>query len=390
VIKLPREGQFWLLAIVILFAAGWMKGINLILLLTHLMVCLIALNWIIAFRQVRGLRAERRAPALLFAGEECTWDVLLTNNRERASHGIVLNDSGMAHDQQIFVARLEEKSEVHLGVRQVFPNRGRYSLRAISVECLYPFGLTGRERVVGGAEEWVILPQLGRLNAGRFRRWLATTARGDGRIHRLARPSMIRQDDLHGLRPFRLGDSPRWIHWRTSARRNQRMVREFEEAAGQNLVIVFDTWSPKPGPPASSADFEDAVSLAAAVCNEWCSQRQDQLVLAVAGATPTVLSGYTCRATLVQMLRRLAITSGEADYLIQPLLSAASKHRHSDSPVLVIGARKKSPLVSGLALAWHRPVLCLTADSAREFYEPPRATIPPTAVRETTVRAKRG
>lgn len=370
-LKLPREGRYWLLAAVALFAAGWMKGINLILLMAHLMLSLLVLNWLLAFWQLRRLSARRQSPAMIFAGEETAWEVILKNERPGAGQGIVVHDTGPDHRQQWFLSRIEPESETRITGRTVFPTRGRYSLEPVRAECLYPFGLAGRGRILGPAEEWIILPQLGRLNGPRFRRWLATAARGDGRIHRLARPSMIRQDDLHGLRPFRPGDSPRWIHWRTSARRNQRMVREFEEAAGQDLIVIFDPWSEKPGPAGTDKDLEDAISLAASVCDEWCSQRQDQVVLAVAGPKAQIVSGYTCRATLVQLLRALAVVQGQNDGSVTPVLQALSSRSIHDAPVLVIGSRKPAPLASALSAGWHRLVVSLNPQTAIDFYDPP-------------------
>ena len=51
---LPREGQYWLLAFIGLWLVGWMKGINLILLLAYLLFFLWALNWFVARRSLRG------------------------------------------------------------------------------------------------------------------------------------------------------------------------------------------------------------------------------------------------------------------------------------------------------------------------------------------------
>ena len=90
------------------------------------------------------------------------------------------------------------------------------------------------------AEEVVVLPRLGRLHRGLFRRLLWTTAADADRRRRLPRRHPAAQDQFHGLRPFRSGDNPRSVHWRTSARRGEWMVREFEDLPGDNLVLVFD------------------------------------------------------------------------------------------------------------------------------------------------------
>jgi uncharacterized protein (DUF58 family) len=63
------------------------------------------------------------------------------------------------------------------------------------------------------------------------------------------------------LRPYRMGDPTRLIHWRTSARYGELRVRELEVVrGGQEIIIALDsaaTWQPD--------DFEQAVIAAASL-----------------------------------------------------------------------------------------------------------------------------
>src|SRR5262245_11639643 len=261
---LPREGRLWLVASAALLGAGWIKGINLLMLLGYLMIGLVVLNAIVAYRQGRRVRGRRVELGPLFAGQPGAWDVELTCSA-RPSSGWKVVDVGPDHGLEWFQDRLEPNETVRFRATMTPKRRGRYALEPLSTVSLFPFGLVRWGHPIGPPESWVVLPTVGRLDAAGFRRWLERAARGDGRLHRVARPSMIHQDDLYGLRPFRPGDSPRWIHWRTSARRNEKMVREFEEASGQNLILVVDPG----GPTANAADLEALLSLAATICWEW-------------------------------------------------------------------------------------------------------------------------
>jgi uncharacterized protein (DUF58 family) len=70
------------------------------------------------------------------------------------------------------------------------------------------------------------------------------------------------------LRPYRIGDPTRLIHWRTSARYGQLRVRELEViTGGQEIVICLDSASSW-----QSEDFEQAVIAAASLY--FYAQRQ--------------------------------------------------------------------------------------------------------------------
>ncbi|HEY9634286.1 MAG TPA: DUF58 domain-containing protein [Coleofasciculaceae cyanobacterium] len=76
------------------------------------------------------------------------------------------------------------------------------------------------------------------------------------------RRSHSSQEDItRSLRPYRVGDSTRLIHWRTSARYGQLQVRELEVFTGaQEIIICLDSstkWH--------SDDFEQAVITAASM-----------------------------------------------------------------------------------------------------------------------------
>src|SRR5262249_508633 len=71
-LAVPRQGKYWLLAVVSLLGMGWLKGINLLLLLGYLMLGLWGLNFALAGRRLRRLQARRRIGGPVFAQMPCT------------------------------------------------------------------------------------------------------------------------------------------------------------------------------------------------------------------------------------------------------------------------------------------------------------------------------
>lgn len=74
----------------------------------------------------------------------------------------------------------------------------------------------------------------------------------------------ITDNDLsfHALRAYEPGDDRRYVHWRTSARTGQLMVRQFEETRRSQLTIIHSEYS---GYYASDDEFELAVSAMASM-----------------------------------------------------------------------------------------------------------------------------
>ena len=190
-------------------------------------------------------------------------------------------------------------------------------------------------------------------------------------MFRVTKPSMIHQDDLHGLRPFRPGDNPRWIHWRTTARRGQTMIREFEESAGQNLLVILEPWSENPDFP--DAQLEAAISLAATICFGWCRERHDRFVLGIPGSAPQLVTGYASLDTALKCLGALARVSGQHRVDPTPLLQMLSTTRAPDALPLLIGQRANGALAERISHQLRRPVVMLQPAAASDFYTGPGA-----------------
>ena len=63
-----------------------------------------------------------------------------------------------------------------------------------------------------------------------------------------------------GVRDYQSGDRVSWIHWKSFARTQTLMTKEFEDRRSQDLLVIFD------GRP--SETFEEQVELAASILNE--------------------------------------------------------------------------------------------------------------------------
>jgi uncharacterized protein (DUF58 family) len=141
---------------------------------------------------------------------------------------------------------------------------------------------------------------------------------------------VITNNDIsfHALRAYEPGDALRNVHWRTSARTGQLMVRQYEETRRSQLVLVQVT---ERGQYASDDEFELGVSVLASIGVQVIRDATRLAVLteslALRTATPTALLDDSSRIEPVE--RRFAT--------VRDFVRDATKRLPAPSVVIAIG-----------------------------------------------------
>jgi uncharacterized protein (DUF58 family) len=128
------------------------------------------------------------------------------------------------------------RSGRRLSVRYVLERlpRGRYAFEDVRIEIADPFGLENVSVPLPAPGALLVYPRLARLE----RLFSETGAHAhDGRRLLLRRHSGF---ELHGVREYEQGESLRRVHWRSTARRGQLMVKELEDAPRDEIAVLLD------------------------------------------------------------------------------------------------------------------------------------------------------
>jgi len=112
--------------------------------------------------------------------------------------------------------------------------RGRYEFEGSIAVIEDPFGLERVEQPLDSPGALLVYPRL--VDLDRLFSEGGTRSH-DGRQLLLRRPSGF---DLHSVREYEHGDSLRKVHWRSTARRAQLMVKELEDSPRDEAAIVLD------------------------------------------------------------------------------------------------------------------------------------------------------
>lgn len=133
---------------------------------------------------------------------------------------------------------------------------------------------------------------------------------------------------FHALRAYEPGDALRNVHWRTSARTGQLMVRQYEETRRSQLILVQSTEREHY---ASDDEFELAVSVVASLGVQVIRDATRVAVvteaLALRTATPTALLDDTSR---IEPVRRRFAT-------VRDFVRETTKRLPTPSVVITVG-----------------------------------------------------
>jgi len=370
-LSLSGEGLAWLGAALLLGAGGWLKSINLVLILAYMMATLLCLNGLLARLQVRRVEVAHSPAPPVHAGEEATVRVKVTNTGRRPATVSIADRVGETESNWL-IYRLVAGASAPCAARLVFPTRGRFP-SGIRVSSGFPLGLVQYERVVTSGADFVVLPALGVAEANGMRQWILRQAGGEGRVRRVLRRLTTDQADVRGLRPYRPGDPIREIHWRSSARRGELMVREYDAAPSPDLVLVVEPWLPAHPTDTHLANLEAALSLAATIAQTWGREYGTRVTVAVAGDSTSVRTAAASDSGVRDALTPLAGVEGATGFdAFAPAVFDRSLLRAGR---VVVSSRPRTPYAAALTRSTGRPFIAMSPADRLPWYEPPPSEV---------------
>lgn len=204
------------------------SGNNLLYLLVSMLLGLIVVSGMLSEQSMRRLRFAAVWPDEIFAGRLARAGVRLGNRKRwRASYSLTLDVGGPS----VYVPRLGPGAEQLVTWDTTFAARGRHPFPRVRVATRFPFGLFLKSGSVEIDAQVIVYPTVRPVDPT-ARRQLAA---GGASIRRRGRGV-----DLYNLRGYHVGDEPRLIHWRSSAKTGGLVVRELEADTAVDTRIVLE------------------------------------------------------------------------------------------------------------------------------------------------------
>ena len=257
-IRPTREGWWLIAAIFAVGLAATNTGNNLLYLILAMMLSFLAISGVLSEQAMRRVRLDRERPRRLFAGTPATVGARLTNGKRRlpsyALYVAETDPSGGPPSPRFFL-KLNPQEQETWTYSLTFPHRGRQYFPGLRLFTRFPFGLFTKSSRPIRSDPVVVYPTVRPLAPDEVP---AVLAPGWRERHRRGRGA-----GLYNLRPYRPGDDPRLLHWKTSAKTGDLMLREREEEERPRVRIILEDPSPTAAAAAVEADISYAASVAA-------------------------------------------------------------------------------------------------------------------------------
>jgi uncharacterized protein (DUF58 family) len=219
--------------------------------------------------------------------------------------------------------------------------RGRYRFTGAEVSIEDPFGLSSHQQALPDTGTLVVYPRLTRLETLFSERGLR--AHGGGRML-LRRPAGF---ELHSVREYQDGESLRRVHWPSTARRRQLMVKELEDAPRDEVVVVLDAQAGFGAGTPPDSSFDAQVRIAGSIL--WTHARRGRnarLLVTSAGAEPLAVRAY--ERDWARAMEALAAAEQDGRRPLEGFLGDTAGDAARASDVAVVTAALRPALVEAL------------------------------------------
>jgi len=372
-VALTQPGIASLVIAVLLLAGAFLGPSNMLMLVFSLVVGPFVINGWYAFGMIRRLTIRRTVPDQVVAGDPVTVTLTLTNRKRHLSGWLmaasdhvvrVPSDPGEHLTADTLFPRVPPRESRDASYRLRLMRRGRYRFGPVRVKSRFPLGLVERSLTFDLPGELIVTPRLGRLAD----RWHREAASADELVQRRQPRRGAFPDEFEKLRLFRYGDNPRMIHWRTSARQNLLMVREYHEIRDRDLMVLLDL-SAAPDDEDALLRAELAVSFAATICVDQLQRsRQSAMAVAAAAREFSSWSGIAHPASAEPLMRMLALIESTRSPDLEPLWEFARAERTPSTAGVLITTRSAEEIPRSPATAWLQTI-SVTDNEIADYFE---------------------
>jgi uncharacterized protein (DUF58 family) len=292
---------------------------------------------------------RRLGSATVHDGETTTISLIVTNEGKRSAANLTIDDNinnlGTASFECARIAGGEQTTATY---RVTCRPRGVYRVGPTEVHTGDPFGLARTKVGTGPVDRIVVYPAVEPLTG-------FPIVRGQDPAMQASRPEHARRggEDFYTLREYQRGDDLRRVHWPSSVRADELMIRQLETPWQSRALVLLDVRSDSYE---SAAAFERAVSGAATIVTHLVTSGFDADLWA-GDADPIDASRYG------SVMERLALVQPDSTIDIEAVATRIRQKGGGGALVIVTGVADRALLSVQQLLSRDYPTTVLMSAS---------------------------
>lgn len=293
--------------LVCLFTA-WGTGFWLLFRLVYIIAFGVPLCWLYAWYNTRGLevRAERRTERAQ-VGQHAQEVIEVRNRGVLPKLWLEVEDpSGLPGHRSRRVVVIPPRRSRNWIVDTLLLRRGLYDWGPVRVVSTDPFGLFRRVREFGGQQQILVYPPV--VDLPHFQAPPANLP-GEGRFRR--RTHYV-TPNASGIREYVPGDAFNRIHWKSTARTGELMVKTFELDPASDIFVILDMERRVHAGSGDDSTEEYAVRVAASVARHYLLENRS-VGLITFGKDLRVEEPERGQHQMTRILETLATVRAEGD-----------------------------------------------------------------------------
>ena len=371
-IRLTPEGWIFMIILGFITVGAVLRNVNLLILMAGLMYGPLIINWRIAVNRVKTLKARRSLPHRVYANQMASVQWVCENQSRLTAWNVIMRDeikpvdldaddsmsgdpsrqrvvgfgwfqnSGSGRRRRNYNAKVDflqikpSTTEVS-NYRVLFTERGKYQVGPACIGTRFPFGLIVSQIILPQQQEFYVAPALGNLNPIWEQRVRSAVVGSEA----IKRKRGLEDDEFYALRPWRSGDSKKNIHWRTSAKYGQPIVKQHDQPDNRDFAMLLDLHL---GPDQNDGEekCERALRFAATVVLHLGTAVQGRVAIGICGRENFLCRSRNHREIVDQAMQKFAIARTASETRLTDVLLELSNSVSASTPIYVISSRTQA------------------------------------------------
>lgn len=370
-IKENKKALFLIGAFTVLTMIAWANKASTVYIFPALALAILTASFLYSLIGIRNIKCTRSIGKYEVVEDEKLPVIFnIKNTGIFAKHFFEIEDNfqaGYPEDiiQRSFIPKIRPFQTIDLSYNGTCFKRGLYAIGPIKIGSYDPLGIFKRQRTMNLYSKLLVYPStfdIKRLPLG----GTGATPKYAVKVSRISKDS----EDFYGVREYERGDSLKSIHWKTSAKYDRLMAKQYERTAIQEVTIIIDLMSGNDIGQGRDTTLEYAVKISASISKFLIRQEGALLQFVAYGREPRIISFGHGEDQFSKIMELLAVVKSDGKTQLRDILTKVNPLVPYDSNLMVLMLDKDEDAFVSMAQYKHKRVSLMPVVMAADTFDP--------------------